>query len=37
MLEFNQSQWLKLYDEFNTRKGIEQKKMMMKIEKRCTN
>ena len=26
ILEFNQSQWLKLYDEFNTRKGIEPEK-----------
>ena len=30
--------WLKLYDEFNTRKGIEpEKKMIIEIEKRCTN
>ena len=28
VLEFNQSQWLKLYIEFNTQKGIEAEKMI---------
>ena len=37
VLEFNESQWLKQYVEFNTQKRIEAKKLMTKIEKRCTN
>ena len=37
VLEFNQSQWLKLYTKFNTRKRIEQKKVETKMEKHCTN
>ena len=38
VLEFNQSQWLKQYVEFNTQKRIEaEQKMVTKMEKRCTN
>ena len=38
LLEFNQSQWLKQYVEFNTQKRIEaEQKMVTKMEKRCTN
>ena len=37
VLEFNQSQWLKLCIEFNTHKKQKQKKMMTKMEKQCTN
>ena len=32
-LEFNHSQWLKQYLEFNTQKRIEAEKMMKKMEK----
>ena len=37
VLEFNQSQWLKPYVEFNMQKRIVAEKMVTKIEKRCTN
>ena len=37
VLEFNQSQWLKIYVEFNTQKIIEAEKMETKMEKDCTN
>ena len=38
VLEFNQSQWLKPYVEFNIhKKEKKQKKMETKMEKRCTN
>ena len=37
VLEFNMSQWLKQYVEFNTRKRIEAEKNMTEMEKRCTN
>ena len=37
VLEFNQSQWLKPYIEFNTWKRIEGEKIRTKTEKRCTN
>ena len=38
VLEFNQSQWLKPYVEFNMqKKETKQKKMETKMEKRCTN
>ena len=37
VLEFNQSQWLKPYIEFNTKKLQKQKKIMTKMERRCTN
>ena len=38
VLEFNQSQWLKQYVEFNThKKEYRQKKMGTKMEKRCTS
>ena len=38
VLEFNQSQWLKQYLELNTKKRIEaEKKLVTKMEKRCTN
>ena len=37
VLEFNQSQWLKQYVEFNTQKRMEAEKMVTKMEKRCTN
>ena len=33
LLEFNQSQWLKLYVEFNTEKQIEAEKKRGKVEK----
>ena len=36
-LEFNQSQWLKPYIEFNTQKKQIQKKMETKMKKHCTN
>ena len=35
--EFNQSQWLKPYIEFNTQKRIEPEKMETKMEKHWTN
>ena len=35
--EFNQSQWLKQYVEFNTQKRIEAEKIEKKMEKHCTN
>ena len=36
--EFNQSQWLKPYVEFNTqKKRIEAQKMVTKMEKRYTS
>ena len=34
ILEFNQSQWLKPYTEFNTQTNRNSKKTMTKIEKR---
>ena len=37
VLEFKQSQLLKSYIKFNTRKRIKEKKIMTKMEKRCTN
>ena len=37
VLDFNQSQWLKPYIEYNTQKGNRSVKMMTKLEKRCTN
>ena len=37
VLEFNQSQWLKQYVEFNTQKRMEAEKMVTKMEKPCTN
>ena len=37
VLEFNQSQWLKPYVEFNILKRIEAEKMETKMEKHCTN
>ena len=37
VLVFNQSQWLKLYVKFNTKKIIEAVKMVIKTEKCCTN
>ena len=37
VLEFNQSQWLKPYVEFNMQKRIEAEKLVTKMEKRCTN
>ena len=37
VLDFNQSQWLKPYIEYNTQKGNRSEKMMTKLEKRCTN
>ena len=37
VLEFNQSQWLKQYVDFNTKKRIEPEKMVTKMEKHCTN
>ena len=37
VLEFNQSQWLKPYVEFNTKKKIEKEKIMTKTEKLCNN
>ena len=36
VLKFNQSQWLKQYVEFNSKKEQKHKKMMTKMEKRCT-
>ena len=36
-LEFNQSQWLKQYVEFNTKKRMEAEKMVTKMEKHCRN
>ena len=33
LLEFNQSQWLKLYVEFNTEKQVEAEKKGGKVEK----
>ena len=36
ILEFNQSQWLKPYTEFNTQTNRNSKKTMTKIEK-CKN
>ena len=36
-LEFNEPQWLKQYVEFNTKKRIEAEKMVLKMERRCTN
>ena len=37
VLESNQSQWLKPYIELNTRKNRSRKRIMTKMEKRCTN
>ena len=37
VLKLNQSQWLKLYVEFNTQERIEAQKFVKKMEKRCTN
>ena len=37
VLKFSQSQLLKSYVEFNTRKRIEAEKIVTKIEKRYTN
>ena len=37
VLEFNQSQSLKQYIEFNTKKEQKPKKIMAKMEKRYTN
>ena len=37
VLEFNQSQWLKPYIEFNTQTRIEVEKIMARMEKPCTN
>ena len=37
VLEFNQSQSLKQYIEFNTKKEQKLKKIMAKMEKRYTN
>ena len=37
VLEFSQSQWLKQYVEFKTQKRIEPEKLVIKMEKRCTN
>ena len=37
VLEFNQSQWLKPYIEFNTKKKYKQKKIRKKMEKLCAN
>ena len=37
VLESNQSQRLKPYIELNTRKNISRKRIMTKMEKRCTN
>ena len=36
VLEFNQSQWLKQYIEFNTQKRIGPEKKRTKLEKSCT-
>ena len=35
IVEFNQSQWLKPYPEFNTQNRIETEKMEAKMEKCC--
>ena len=35
VLEFNQSQQLKSYVEFNTEKRIDGEKMIIRMEKRC--
>ena len=37
ILEFNQSQWLRSYVEFNTLKRLEAKKNETKMEKRCSS
>ena len=37
ILEFNQSQWLKLHVEFNIKKIIKAEKMETKMEKRYKN
>ena len=37
VLEFNQSQWLKHYVDFNTKNRIEAEKMGTMMEKLCTN
>ena len=37
ILEFNQSQWLKPYVEFNTQKRIDAEKNVTKMVKHCTN
>ena len=37
LLEFNQSQWLKQYVEFNTQKVIEGETNGVKDEKRCSS
>ena len=37
VLEFSQSQWLKKYVEFKTQKRIEPEKLVIKMEKCCTN
>ena len=37
VLEFNQSQWLKLYIELNTQKRIEAEKIDTKTKNYCTN
>ena len=35
--EFNQSQWLKRYAEFDTQKRIEAEKIVSKMEECCKN
>ena len=37
VLEFNQSQQLRPYVKFDTKKQQKQKKMVTKTEKRCAN
>ena len=37
VLEFNHSQWLKPYVEFNAEKTIEEEKIKAKREKSCTS
>ena len=37
VLEFNQSQWLKVYGKFNRQKNQKQKKMVTKLEKCWSN
>ena len=37
VFEFSQSQWLNLNVEFNRQKEQKQKKVLNKMEKRCTN
>ena len=37
VVKFNQSHWLKLYVEFNTKKNRSRKKVLTRMEKECTN